>query len=131
MFTDADITRITHQLGRALGPVAVGTFGSYANGTAHDRSDLDLLVIHEQTAGAPLHARAVRGHLPNVFWPLDIHVFAPKEFERRAREIQSFEWIIMRQAKLYYWREDAPRLVPALFGKTSVTASHHNHHDVV
>jgi hypothetical protein len=80
-----------------------------------DQSDLDLLVIHEQSTGAPLHRRAVRRHLPGVRLPLDIHVFTPKEFERRALEYLSLEWIILRQAKLYYWRDDAPQLVPSLF----------------
>jgi predicted nucleotidyltransferase len=115
MFTDGDITRMAQRLARALGPVAIGTFGSYATGTAHDRSDLDLLVIHEQSAGAPLHGRAVRRHLPGVLWPLDIHLFTPKGFESRALEYLSFEWIIVRQAKLYYWRDDACQLVPSLF----------------
>jgi predicted nucleotidyltransferase len=124
MLTDGDLTRMAQRLARALGPVAVGTFGSYATGTAHERSDIDLIVIHEQATRTPLHGRAVRRHLPNVLWPLDIHVFTPPEFERRALEHLSFEWIIVRQAKLYYWREDAPRLVPSLFGEHAAAATH-------
>ena len=115
MFTDGDITRMAERLARALGPVAVGTFGSYAMGTARDTSDVDLFVIHERAKETRLDGRAVRRHLPGVLWPLDIHVFTPQDFEHQALEYHSFEWIIVRQAKLYYWREDAPQLVPSLF----------------
>lgn len=119
MLTDADVTRIARRIADAVDPVAVATFGSYATGTAHDRSDLDLLVIHKRTNGAPLRAAAVRKHLRSVLWPLDIHVFTPPEFESRALEYLSFEWIIAQQAKIYYWRADAPQLVPSLFQSES------------
>jgi predicted nucleotidyltransferase len=122
MLTDADVTRIAQRIADTVDPVAVATFGSYATGTAHDQSDLDLLVIYQdllviyQRANrAPLRAAAVRRLLPSVLWPLDIHVFTPQEFESRALEYLSFELIIARQAKCYYRREDAPRLVPVLF----------------
>lgn len=115
MFTDNDIQRMAKGLARALHPVAVGTFGSYATGTSNDTSDVDLLVIHERAIESRMHRRAARRHLPGVLWPLDIRVFTPEDFERQALEYQSFEWVVARQAKLYYWRQDAPQLVPSLF----------------
>ena len=42
-----------------------------------------------------------------VMHPLDIHVFAPEEFEEEAHEYLSFAWVIVRQAKLYHWSEAA------------------------
>lgn len=38
MFTDHDFTRMAARLAHALGPLAVGTFGSHAMGTARDTS---------------------------------------------------------------------------------------------
>jgi predicted nucleotidyltransferase len=118
MFTDNDLTRMATRVGRAIGPVAVGTFGSYAMGTAKDTSDVDLFVIHERANEPRFSGHLVRRHLTGVLWPLDIHVFEPNDFERQALEHHSFEWIIVRQAKLYYWRHDAPRIVPSLFAQS-------------
>ncbi|MNJ05842.1 hypothetical protein D3C73_1674380 [compost metagenome] len=39
--------------------------------------------------------------------PLDVHVFTPEEFEADAREELSFAWIIAKQARVYYWTEEA------------------------
>jgi predicted nucleotidyltransferase len=119
MLSEADLDRITARLAQRLAPVAVGTFGSYATGMAREESDVDLFVIRDGVGRASLRGREVRRHLPGVLARLDIHVFTPKEFEARALEHLSFEWIIVRQAKLYHWRADAPRLVPSLFNSHS------------
>lgn len=115
MFTDSDFQRMARGLARAVHPVAVGIFGSYAMGTPRDTSDVDLLVIHERAKESRLDARAVRRHLPGVLWPLDIYVSTPQDFERQVLEYDSFEWRIAQYAKLYYWRGDAPQQLPALF----------------
>ena len=35
---------------------------------------------------------------------LDVHLFTPEEFEADAPDELSLAWIIVRQARLYYWR---------------------------
>jgi predicted nucleotidyltransferase len=115
MLTEIDLERIAARLAQRLSPVAFGTFGSYATGLAREESDVDLFVIRDDAGRASLRGREVRRHLPGILFRLDIHVFTPRDYERRALEYMSFEWIIARQAKLYHWRSDAPRLVPSLF----------------
>lgn len=49
-----------------------------------------------------------------ILYPLDVQVFTPTEFEDEVYEVLSFVWVVMRQARLYYWTEAAQRLVPSL-----------------
>jgi predicted nucleotidyltransferase len=119
MLTENDIARISNRIVEAYAPIAVGTFGSYAVGTASDRSDLDMFVIRETHERAVARAGAVRRLLFGVLHPLDVHVFTPDEFEETAYEVLSFTWVIARQARLYHWTEAAARLVPSLLPRAA------------
>lgn len=123
MLTEGDIARIASRIVKGYGPLAVGTFGSYATGRARDSSDLDILVIKQTPESASARRRAVRRLLFGVLTALDIHVFAPEEFEEAACEELSFEWIIARQAQLYYWSEEARCRVPSLFSQQRIPAT--------
>lgn len=112
MLTEDDISRIVAKIVQGYAPLAVGTFGSYATGSARDRSDLDLFVI-KQTPD-PRAAKIVRRLLFDVIHPVDAHVFTPEEFEDTVHEELSFTWVIERQARLYYWTQEAANLVPSL-----------------
>jgi hypothetical protein len=78
--------------------------------TGRDRSDLDLFVIKECADRPTARRQAVRRLLFEVLHPLDIHVFTPAEFEESAYESLSFAWIIVLQARLCYWTEEASGL---------------------
>ena len=112
MLTENDIARIARRIVETCAPLAVGTFGSYAIGSAHGRSDLDLFVIKK--AQETHSARTIKRQLFGVVHPLDVHVFTPEEFEDTVYEELSFTWVIARQARLYYWDEEARNLVPSL-----------------
>jgi predicted nucleotidyltransferase len=114
MLTENDIARIARRIAAAHAPLAVGIFGSYAIGTAHEGSDLDLFVIREPSAARPLNAQAIHRLLFGVLHPIDAHVFTPREFEDTVYEEQSFTWIIVRQARLYHWLDAAREVVPSL-----------------
>jgi predicted nucleotidyltransferase len=107
MLTENDITRISRRIVDAYMPLAVGIFGSYSIGSAHSGSDLDLFVIRETSEAPAARARAVQRLLFGVLHPLDVHVFTPREFEDTVYEVQSFTWIIARQARLYHWTDEA------------------------
>jgi predicted nucleotidyltransferase len=117
MLSENDIARIAERIARNLNPFAVGIFGSYAIGTAHERSDLDLFVIKEGREPHGMRQHAVRRQLFHVLQRVDIQVFSPTEFEEAARERMSFAWIIVRQARIYYWTEEAQRRMPLLAAK--------------
>jgi predicted nucleotidyltransferase len=117
MLSDADIRRIVARIVTGCGPLAVGTFGSYAVGRAHEGSDLDLFVIQRTPQSPSARRRAVMRQLFGVLHPLDVHVFTPDEFEAGVQEELSFAWIIVRQAQLYHWSGEAAQLVPSLVGQ--------------
>ena len=114
MLTENDIARISRRIVEAYHPLAVGTFGSYAIGSARDRSDLDLFVIKDTPETPAARVRAVRRLLFAVIHPVDVHIFTPQEFEDTVYEQLSFTWVIARQACLYYWTEELKKLVPSL-----------------
>jgi predicted nucleotidyltransferase len=121
MLTENDIARIAHRIAAAHAPLAVGTFGSYAIGTAHAGSDLDLFVIRKPSAARPPTAQAIHRLLFGLLHPIDVHVFTPREFEDTVYDDQSFTWIIVRQARLYHWIEDAAQAVPSLVPRAELS----------
>jgi predicted nucleotidyltransferase len=110
MYWGADIPmRVIHRYARAIAeefhPDKIILFGSFANGTPNENSDVDLLVVmptHNQ------HDQAVR-----ILWrlaapfPLDLIVRTPKEMKWRLAEGESFTTAIMSQGKILYEKGDA------------------------
>jgi predicted nucleotidyltransferase len=117
MLTENDIARMARCIVEAYTPLVVGVFGSYAIGTAGNHSDLDLFVIRETSQPRAMRARAVRRLFFGILYPLDIHVFTPREFEDSVYDEQSFEWVIAQQACICHWKMEAERLVPSLSGR--------------
>jgi len=114
MLSESDIVRISRRIADTYAPLAVGTFGSYAIGTAREKSDLDLFVIKRTSQPPEASTHAVRRLLLNVFHPMDIRVFTAPEFEGTVYKYLSFTWVVARQARLYHWSEEAAFLVPSL-----------------
>jgi predicted nucleotidyltransferase len=115
MLSDGDISHIVDRIVARQAPLVVGTFGSYAVGTARADSDLDLFVIKDGAERPLARRHAIERILFSVLHPLDIHVFTPEEFEETAYEALSFAWVIVRQARIYYATEEARRRVKSLF----------------
>jgi predicted nucleotidyltransferase len=120
MLTENDIVRISRRIVETYAPLAIGTFGSYAIDAANERSDLDLFLIKRTYEKPEVRARAVRRLLFGVLHPVDVHVFTPEEFEDTVYEELSFTWVIVRQARIYYWTEEASRLVPSLIPRLAL-----------
>jgi predicted nucleotidyltransferase len=121
MLTENDITRITRRITGACDPIALGVFGSYAIGTAHEKSDLDILVIRRAPGARGARARTVRRALFGILHPIDIQVFSPEEFEDSVYEAQSFNWIIVQQVHIYHWTSGAAEAVPSLAQRLAAT----------
>jgi len=110
MYWGADIPmRVIRRYARAIAeefhPDKIILFGSFANGTPHEDSDVDLLVImptHNQ------HDQAVRirWRLAAPF-PVDLIVRTPKEMKWRLAEGESFTTTIVSQGKILYEKGDA------------------------
>ena len=119
MLSESDIVKISQRIADTYAPLAVGTFESYAIGSAREKSDLDLFVIKRISQRPEATVHAVRSLLVGVFYPMDIRVFTASEFEGTVYEYLSFTWVVARQARLYHWTEDAGRLVPSLLPRSS------------
>lgn len=80
--TDTEVQQIASRIGDAMHPLQVLLFGSYADGTATEDSDLDLLVVMESSEPRYKRGAAIR----NLFWPpkapMDILVYTPDEVSR-------------------------------------------------
>jgi predicted nucleotidyltransferase len=114
MLTEQDIRRIVQRIVEGYGPIVVGTFGSYAIGVAHQRSDLDLLIIKKTIQPAAERKRAVYRLLFGILHPLDVQVFTPEEFQQSVNEQYSFICNITRQVRIYHWSSGAEQMLPSL-----------------
>ena len=87
----------------ALQPQVVYLYGSHAYGQPHADSDLDLLVVVEDSA-VPPHRRAVPAYraLRGLCLPAEIIVATQAEFERRAQWQSSIERVAAEKGKVLY-----------------------------
>jgi len=110
MYWGADIPiRVIHRYARAIAeefhPDKIILFGSFAWGSPHKDSDVDLLVV---MPAYNQHNQAVR-----ILWrlaapfPLDLIVRTPKEMQWRLAEGESFTTTIVSQGKVLYEKGDA------------------------
>lgn len=74
------------QLIKALNPLAIYLFGSFAWGSPHEDSDLDLLVVIEDYYESR-HKMLAAGHLAlaRLKLPKDILLYNKEEFEIRSQ----------------------------------------------
>jgi predicted nucleotidyltransferase len=97
------LDEIVGRLRAALSPVAIYLFGSCAYGTPHRGSDVDLLVIVEDS---PLNAyeRDAQDYLAllGLGVPKDVRVYTRAEFEERAALPVSLERTIKQKGRLLY-----------------------------
>lgn len=81
MLTQEDIDEIVKKIVKNFNPQKVVLFGSYANGTPTEESDLDLLIIKDSNLPSRLQNRKVRKILSGLKIPVDIIVKTAEEFD--------------------------------------------------
>lgn len=97
------IPEIVRRLRDALAPSVVYLFGSCVSGSVGPDSDIDLLVVVEEseesfTQRAAAAYRALRG----VAFPIDVQVYTRDEFEARAALPVSFERTVRTKGRVLY-----------------------------
>ena len=98
------IRRYARAIAEEFHPDRIILFGSYAFGTPHEDSDVDLLVVmparnqHDQ-------AVRIRWRLAAPF-PVDLIVRTPKQMAWRLAEGESFTTTIVSQGKVLYEKDD-------------------------
>ena len=100
---ESALGEVVSRLRGALSPVAIYLFGSYAYGTPRRGSDIDLLVVVEDS---PLDAYArdaiayrALGRIP---LPIDVQVYTRAEFEERSALPTSFERTVRTKGKVIH-----------------------------
>jgi len=101
----AAIRRYAKQVADRFQPNKIILFGSYAYGTPHDDSDVDLLVIMPARDELD-QAFRIRVALPAPF-PMDLLVRTPKQLQWRLAERESFSTEVMIKGRVLYEQDDA------------------------
>jgi predicted nucleotidyltransferase len=73
------VQRTVDRLIRAFAPEKVVVFGSFAKGTAHSGSDVDVLVIANLAGHPAAHQRKARQLAADAFPPIDVVLATPEE----------------------------------------------------
>src|SRR5438874_1479256 len=98
------IRRFAREVAERFEPDRIILFGSYAYGTPHEDSDVDILVVmparnqHDQ-------AVKIRLAIPAPF-PMDLLVRTPKNMKWRLEEGESFLTEIVSKGKVLYEKDD-------------------------
>jgi predicted nucleotidyltransferase len=82
------LRRVIERYVRAFAPERIVLFGSYAKGTNHEGSDVDLLVIADLDGDPLFHMRQARQLAVDCFPPVDV-VFATTEAVESAASAKS------------------------------------------
>lgn len=100
---DAKLDEIVRRLRDAFSPVAIYLFGSYVYGTPNRHSDIDLLVVVEDSPHDP-YERDAQAYvaLCGIRAPIDVQVYTRREFEQRAALSVSFERTVRTKGTLVY-----------------------------
>lgn len=86
----------------AHAPIKVILFGSYARGTAHEGSDIDLLVVEDNIPDMAAENNRVRGAVGQLGVGVDILLYPREEFERRTQWQTSPVSDAVRYGKVIY-----------------------------
>ena len=95
------IPEIVRRLSDALAPATIYLFGSCVTGNVGPDSDMDLLVVVEQSQlsffqRAAVAYRSLRG----IGVPVDVHVYTRDEFDSRAALPVSFERTVRSKGRI-------------------------------
>src|SRR5262249_16488881 len=97
------LDQVVARLKSALQPAAIYLFGSYAYGLPNRHSDIDLLVIVEDSSLNPYERDAVAYRaMEGIRTPIDVQVYTRAEFEERGALRVSFERTVRTKGKLLY-----------------------------
>lgn len=81
MISRNQIDAVTQKIIAGYAPEKIILFGSYAHGVPTDDSDLDLLIIKDDTGPVVQRNRAVRKLLKEFMFSIDVIIKTTREFE--------------------------------------------------
>jgi len=102
MFDYGLVDEIVERIVNDFDPKMVVIFGSVANRTAKNGSDLDIFVVMDTELSYYRRAPAILRKLLDVPIPMDILVVTPEEFEANKDNDISFMSEILKTGKVAY-----------------------------
>ena len=97
------LNEIVQRLVNALHPEKIYLFGSHAYGQPNDDSDVDLLIVVNDS-DLPIRMKTVESYraLRGLLVPAEIKVVAQTVFEKRSQWLNSIERVVAEKGKLLY-----------------------------
>ena len=100
------LNEIVQRLVNALHPEKIYLFGSHAYGQPNDDSDVDLLIVVNDS-DVPTRKKIADGY--HALWglriPKDIAVVTQADFDKRSKWLSSIERVVVEKGKLLYESE--------------------------
>ena len=97
------LNEIVQRLVNALHPEKIYLFGSHAYGQPNDDSDVDLLIVVNDS-DLPIRKKIADGYqsLWGLRIPKDIVVVTQSQFDKRSRWLSSIERVVTDKGRLLY-----------------------------
>jgi len=102
LLSENDVQNLVERIATISHPEKIILFGSYANGTASESSDLDILVIANSSLSPYKRSAPLRRELRGVGVPLDLFVYTPQEIENWKSERMAFTTKILKNGKIVW-----------------------------
>lgn len=102
MITNQEIDKVVSLIVENVNPDKIVLFGSYAYGTPHEDSDLDLLIIKDTAVEKYKRVREVRKYLRGTKIPMDLLVYTNTEVEESKDDRTSFLYRILEKGRVLY-----------------------------
>ena len=105
MITQQQLDHIVTRILKLYQPEKIILFGSYADGTAAENSDLDLFLVKDTIESPVERSAMIRNALRDFLQPMDILVYTPEEVEKDKDRKFSFVHEVLKSGKVLYARE--------------------------
>jgi predicted nucleotidyltransferase len=104
MITEPDVAWVVERIVALYDPDQIYVFGSYAKGTAHEKSDLDLLVVRPSELPQRQRGQDVIAILRNMPIDFDVLFVTPDELAEEVENPYSLLSTVMANARTLYER---------------------------
>ncbi|MFN0050455.1 MAG: nucleotidyltransferase domain-containing protein [Cytophagales bacterium] len=102
MITQTQIDEVVRRIVEGYQPEKIILFGSYADGTATEDSDIDLLIIKETDEDSLSRRLKVGKLLRKLTFPIDTLIYNSQEFTFNVNDKHSFISSILPNSKLLF-----------------------------
>lgn len=104
MITESDVTWAVERIVALYDPDRIYVFGSYAKNTAHEKSDLDLLVVRPTELPRRHRGQDVIAMLRNLPIDFDVLFVTPDELAEEVEDPYSLLSTVLANARTLYER---------------------------